>query len=352
MNEIKIIGYKSIRNATVALRPINILIGGNGSGKSNFLSFFEFLHHLYEQKLQNYVAMNGYIDRLLHQSEQSSTKIIAKLSFNEDKNAYGFGIEKSDDSFIFTKETLFYEKRGWDISENGKEALAKTSDVFRAKYIRNYLEGLKKYHFHDTGRNSPFNKASHVENDVYFLYEKGENLAAFLWMIRQNYPKVYRRLVKNIQGVAPYFSDFFLEPNETGYIKLQWKDQYSSMVYGASNLSDGTIRYIALATLFMQPKLPNTIIIDEPELGLHPFAIAELASLIQSVTNSGVQVIVATQSADLISYFEPEDIITVDQKEGASEFNRLDSNDLKVWLEDFSLGNLWQRSIIKNGQPV
>ena len=124
-----------------------------------------------------------------------------------------------------------------------------------------------------------------------------------------------------------------------------------SAIYGVNDLSDGTIRFIALAILFMQPSLPDTLIIDEPELGLHPNAIAKLAGMMKSAASRGTQVIVATQSSDLISYFSPEDVITVDMEDGASTFNRLSENDLSVWLEEYSLGDLWKRSIIAGGQP-
>ncbi len=350
MNKLNIVGYKSIRDATIVLHPINILIGGNGSGKSNFLSFFEFLNQLYEQKLQNYVALNGYLDKFLHQSDVPSTTLSAKLSFNNNVNAYSFDLEKSDDSFIIKLENLIYQGNEWDIAWNGREASVQTSEAVGATLIRTYLKGLKKYHFHDTGRNAPFNLPSHIENDVYFLYDKGENLAAFLWMIRENHPIHYKLIIKTIQSIAPYFSTFYLEPNATGYLKLQWQDKYSQMVYGATNLSDGTIRFIALAVLFLQPNLPSTIIIDEPELGLHPTAIKKFAGMVQSAVAKGSQVIVATQSVELINHFEPEDIITVDHKHGESQYNRLKKEDLALWLEDYTIGDLWQRNIIQGGQ--
>lgn len=213
------------------------------------------------------------------------------------------------------------------------------------------MEGLKKYHFHDTGKNSPFNQLSHIENDKYFLYEKGENLAAFLYNIQQNNPIVYNLIVKVIQSIAPFFSDFFLKPNDGANIRLQWQDKYSNFVYGVNDLSDGTIRFIALTILFMQPTLPKTIIIDEPELGLHPFAIAKLAGMIQSAAAKGAQVIIATQSSDLISYFQAEDIIAVDQKNGESQFNRLNAEELALWLDDYTIGDLWKRNIIQVAQP-
>ena len=132
---------------------------------------------------------------------------------------------------------------------------------------------------------------------------------------------------------------------------MQWKDKYSSTVYGPSDLSDGTLRFIALTTLFMQPTLPGSIIIDEPELGLHPFAIQKLAGMIKSVAAKGTQVIIATQSTDLVSLFEPQDVITVNQVNGETTLRRLSDTELSMWLDEYTLGDLWKQNIIKGGQP-
>ena len=123
------------------------------------------------------------------------------------------------------------------------------------------------------------------------------------------------------------------------------------MIYGPTDLSDGTIRFIALTVLFMQPWLPKVIIIDEPELGLHPVAIEKLAGLIKIAAQQGTQVIVATQSAELISNFQPEDVLTVNQHDGETIINRLSSEDLQTWLDDYTLGDLWKQNIMKGGQP-
>ena len=351
MDYIKIHNFKSIKDVDIELRPINILIGANGSGKSNFLSFFEFLNNLYERKLTEYIALNGGEDKFLHHGSKVSDLIIVQLRFNDKRDGYSFGLKKGVNGLIFQYESLMVNLGIVNISTFEKESNLKTSADIQAHYILDYLKGLKKYHFHDTGKNAPFNKTSHIPNDTYFLYEKGDNLAAFLYDIQQKHPIVYNRIIKVIQSIAPYFSDFYFQPNTEGYLRLLWQDKYSSTVYGATDLSDGTIRFMALTTLFMQPNLPQTIIIDEPELGLHPFALSKLAGMIKSAASKGSQVIVATQSTDLLSYFEPDDIIAVDQRDGASVFNRLKQEDLDVWLTDYSLGELWKRNIITEGQP-
>ncbi|MDR0603834.1 MAG: AAA family ATPase [Bacteroidales bacterium] len=352
MDYIEIEGYKSIKKQRIDLKDINILIGSNGSGKSNFISFFEFLNRLCNRTLNNYVALKGGEDKILYNGQKTTDKISFKIEFNNGENGYAAVLQVGDTGLIFTEERLIY--KGDDrvnISHASREANLKVTDNYRAKNIITYLNGFRKYHFHDTGEKSPFTQMSNIENDIYYLYEKGENIAAFLYNIREKHVIVYNRIVDMIQRVAPYFSDFYLQPNSEKLLRLQWKDKYSNIIYGVNDLSDGTIRFIALAILFLQPNLPETIIIDEPELGLHPIATAKLAGMIKSAVSKECQIILATQSADLISYFQPENMLTVDQINGESIFKRLDTNSLAIWLEDYTIDDLWKRNIITSGQP-
>ena len=354
MQKIDIKGYKSIKNLSLPLQAINILIGANGSGKSNFLSFFDFLKQIYNRNLQEFVALKG-IDTFLHKGDKITQEISTHLYF-KNTNGYSFTIKKGDAGFIFTEEGMWYSRNTYfndnaPIASFGTESTLRFQTMPRSGDIINYFNNLVKYHFHGTGKNSPFNKESNIKNDVFNLYEKGSNLGAFLYNIYKNDTIIYNLIIKTIQSIAPYFLDFFFRPENNGNLKLRWQSKHSPSVYGVNDLSDGTIRFIALTVLFMQPNLPETIIIDEPELGLHPTAIAKLAGLIKSAAAKNCQIIIATQSTDLISHFEPEDIITVDQINGESIFERLDSEKLKAWLEDFTIDDLWKRNIIATGQP-
>ena len=351
MDYIEIAGYKSIKDIKLKLTPINILIGANGAGKSNFISFFEFLNQLYDQKLEEYIPLRGGQDKLLFHGRKVSDEIKSHISFNEEVNGYSFTIKAGDDHMVFVNEDLWFKSNSWSMTSYSSKAMVKTNQTGRGAYVNNFLKGFRKYHFHDTSKNSPFTQLSHVDNDSYFLYEEGKNLAAYLYSIRKDHNTVYQRIIKTIQSIAPFFSDFYFKPNKEGLIRLQWEDKYNSSIYGATDLSDGTIRFVALATLFLQPSLPQSIIIDEPELGLHPFAIAKLAGMIQSVAARGTQVILATQSADLVNHFTPNEIVVVDQIDGESLFARLKEDELQSWLDEYSVGDLWQRNIIQGGQP-
>jgi predicted ATPase len=354
MKTIKIKGYKSFREIEVNLNRINLLIGSNGSGKSNFLSVFEMLGCAYDQRLASFVTNVGGVDKLLFQGKKVTDRIEVVVS--EDMNSYSLTLLEADGRFVIEHERLgfegFYESNFTDIASNQTETLLKGyNGMKRGEYIKQYMSQIRKFHFHDTGRRSPFTNDSHVINDAYRMYEQGQNLAAILYRIQKEDQKAYRRIIKVIQSVAPYFNDFYFEPTIADMIRLQWQDKYSSMIYGPTDLSDGTIRFIALATLFLQPVLPKVIIIDEPELGLHPVAIAKLAGLIKIAAQQGTQVIIATQSSELISNFTPEDVLTVNQRNGESYIERLDEDSLRHWLNEYTLGDLWKQNILKGGQP-
>ena len=183
------------------------------------------------------------------------------------------------------------------------------------------------------------------------LKNDGSNLAAFLYRLQQTEPQSLRVIEGVIRSIAPYFKGFKLQPSRIipDQIKLEWEQYNSDMYLDAQSFSDGTIRFIALATVLLQPDLPATIIIDEPELGLHPSAINKLAALMKR-TAKKTQLIVATQSVNLVDCFDAEDIVVVDRKDNQTEFKRLSSDDLSAWIDDYSMGEMWEKNVI-GGQP-
>lgn len=354
MDRIIIKGYKSFKEISFTLGKINLLIGSNGAGKSNFLSLFELLGRTFNQGLEQYVAIKGGVDKFLHQGRKVTS--IIETQIIQERNSYKLSLIEADGKLLVQNEQLGYRYAdSWDfetIATFVPETKIKTySGMKRGDYVREYLGQIRKFHFHDTGNRSPFASECHVRNDAQTLYEHGENLAPILFRIQQENPLVYRRIVQVIQSVAPYFLDFYFNPSPAETLRLLWQDKYSTMIYGPNDFSDGTIRFIALVVLFMQPWLPKLIIIDEPELGLHPVAIQKLSGLIKIAAQRGTQIIIATQSAELISNFDPEDVVTVNQKDGMTHMERLDSQELSHWLDEYTLGELWKQNILKGGQP-
>lgn len=133
-------------------------------------------------------------------------------------------------------------------------------------------------------------------------------------------------------------------------MRLEWQDKHSDIVFTGQDLSDGSLRFICLATLLLQPELPSVLLLDEPELGLHPTAIESLARLMKQAAARTI-VIVSTQSVNLVSTCAPEDVIVVDRNEqGASTLKRLEPQQLVQWLDEYSLGELWEKNVL-GGKP-
>jgi predicted ATPase len=188
-------------------------------------------------------------------------------------------------------------------------------------------------------------------NENRWLKEDAANLAPRLLRIREEWPPYYHRIVENLRLILPFFADFDLAEDRSGYVILQWRERDNDMVFSAPQAADGMLRCMALVTLLAQPEeeLPSVLILDEPELGLHPYAISVVAGLLRSISRH-VQVFIATQSTAFLDHFDPEDIVVLDRKGGETEFSRFEPDRLSSWLEEYSLSELWEKNVL-GGRP-
>jgi predicted ATPase len=347
-------GYKSIAECDLDLGRLNVLIGANGAGKSNFIGFFRLINRILDQQLQTAVGLAGGPDALLHFGRKKTEELRAELYFGN--NGYRFTLQPTQDNrMMFYQEALWWNLHGdWHPSSGHFETNYKERSNHGAiwGYVVPAMHSWRVYHFHDTS-GSALVKQIHNINDNEYLRDDARNLAAFLLRLRNHHDEHYQRIVKAIRLVAPFFGDFYLRPTVDNQekIQLEWTEQGQEGLFTASALSDGTLRFMCLATVLLQPEefMPAAILIDEPELGLHPFAISVLAGLMKSASQKH-QLIVSTQAVELVNEFDAEDLIVVDKRGGSSTFKRPDTSALSEWLAEYSLGDLWKKNLL-GGRP-
>ncbi len=369
LTKIKIEGFRSLRSLDLALDPLNIFIGANGAGKSNLIEFFTMLNFALTGSLQLYVARKGGTQAILHYGAKRTPVLHGQLEFTgpQATSRYRFTLAHSTgDRFVYTDEQVEYlsasrerpfsDSLGVGHTESKLLPLAKSSGTGArqtvARVFVNRLKEVQAYHFHDTSDESMLRSYQDV-NLNHILLNHGGNLASFLYALQETKPEHFERIIHTFQTIVPYVRNLVLRPDvlNPGRILLRWRDRNPDYEFGAHQLSDGSMRALALVTALLQPEetMPGIILLDEPELGLHPAGIAIVASLIRSVSKTR-QIIVSTQSPRFLAEFEPEQVVVVERQEddlgyGESVFTRLDSESLRGWLEDYDLGTLYEMQV-------
>ncbi len=360
LEQLKIKNFKSIRDQTLRLGRLNVFIGGNGAGKSNLVGVFHFLNRVVSGDLQNYTGETGGADSLLHFGRKQSPSLSVELEFAEGDyaNGYSFDLRPTvEDRFIFSRESFWFHDRsrfatGLPIELGAGYAEARVAKATQriAEHVRQDLDSYRIHHFHDTSSSAKVKQTGDLDDNLRLQIDAG-NLAAFLYRLQLKSTGHFENIQDTIRQIAPFFEGFRLEPSRLNpdKIRLEWREKGSETYFNAHALSDGTLRFMCLATLLLQPTMPNVILLDEPELGLHPAAISLLAALLESAAQR-TQILVATQSVTLVNQFTPESVWVVERGDRHSVFKRLESADMSTWLDDYGLGELWEKNII-GGRP-
>lgn len=369
LDGITVLGFKSIRALEdFELRPLNFMIGSNGAGKSNFLNLFRMLAELADRRLQLFIRGEGGPDALLFGGRRRTPSLGVALNFDSGSCRYRFSLEPAANAMAFGAEHIrpgvadYLDSAApgtrtssqFGTAWGGGHSEARLTDIGRGKFVAEVLPQMKQwrvFHFQDVSRMAQVRFLSKARDNLRLKSDAG-NLAPFLTFLDKRYPESYRRIVETVRLAAPFIWDFVHRRDDGNDVELEWREVNDpETVRGPFQLSDGTLRFICLATLLLQPPhlQPNPILIDEPELGLHPYALTLLAEMLQQASES-CQVIVSTQSADLISHFAPEDVVVVDRKGLESVFQRLESKRLSDWLKEYTLGELWNMNIL-GGRP-
>ncbi len=364
LKKITLKGFKTIQSLE-NFEPgrLTALIGPNSVGKSNFISFFHMMSWALAApgNLELFVSQQGGASTLLHDGPARTREIETEITLQTDagENQYAFRLVfAAGDTLIFADERYRFSRSQYPTIAKWTETRAGYHDPqlpilaaedTTARVIRDILRKIIVYQFHNTSDTARI-RSKWQMHDNRWLKEDAANIAPVLLRLRENDGKCYQRIVDTIRLIVPFFSDFELEPQYDSLL-LGWRERNSDQMFSASQASDGMLRIMALVTLLLQPEqdLPDVLILDEPELGLHPYAINIVGGLIRAVSTR-IQVILATQSMPLVDCFEPEDIVVVERAGRNSAFKRLDSESLGGWLENYSISELWEKNVL-GGRP-
>ncbi len=368
IDTLKISGFRGIKHAQIELRDINVLIGANGTGKSNILSAFGLLERIADASFDRAISEMGGSNFVLYGGNKvtNSAKIKMVFESNKQKNEQSYQLELlySDENKPILKETIkipnstsshFFTHDSTFLNENNlRLRIGKNYNQEIVKYaakMQTFLSQARVHHFTDSSKQARFRQSCLINDNRYLKFDAG-NLAAWLYRFSKTQVKQFEFFENLMRRVIPGFDRFALSPdplNET-LIRLEYRDTRHDLLLTASYFSDGSIRFIALAALLLFNP-PPIILIDEPELGLHPTALQLVADLIRQASFES-QIIVATQSADFLNQFEPDQILVVEREENSEEtlVKRLDATELAGWLEDYSIGDLWLKNVL-GGKP-
>ncbi len=359
IKSITIEGFRSLRSIqNLELPRLSVLIGANGAGKSTLIRFFEMLSWMLKSKnLQEFVLRHGGGDDQFFMGARKTPRIHAELCL---ETSTGYNDYRFDLAHISAGDTVMvmneaYRYSAHDIPTKAKwteiEAVGKESSLLEKKHktaqtIVNLLRQCSTYQFHDTS----INAAMHNRWDVtesFRLRSDGGNLAAVLLDLRKTDGKRYELIVRQIRRVLPAFKDFVLE-EEAGKVLLRWVGNQSDKIFGSHLTSDGSLRLFCLLTLLNLPptRLPDVMLFDEPELGLHPHAITLVAEMFKRLSKRR-QILIATQSPYLVDCFELENIIIASANNGETLLRNLPREQYQAWLDDdYQLSDIWLKQVV------
>ena len=382
IESIKIQGFRSLADVELTDLPnATVLIGPNGSGKSNIFLFLEMLRQMLRyRRLGEFVARHGGADDQLFGGSARTPEIFTSIGLKNGDGQHTYDVTlhfAQTDIFICSGEHLISKRDGFpmemrnsvrpgggsesglmsprsDEQEDEMEESIRTSPFISSflrsrSAFRNLFGEIALHQFHNTGFNSNIKKSWDVTDNAR-LRADGANLAAILFRLEREDTRRYDYICNLINRILPTFDRFDLVESY-GKVMLRWKVRGSDKTMGAHLTSDGSLRYFCLVTLLNLPEemLPSVILLDEPELGLHPSAVGLIGAMIKRMSRKR-QVIVATQSPLLVDEFAPNEIFVTELKEGRTKITRQNEEYLSVWLEEFSTGELWQKNVL-GGHP-
>lgn len=328
LRSISIEGFKSIKSIVdLKMKPLNVIIGSNDTGKSNFLDFFKMLRAVGEGTLDAWTILEDGQDAVFHNGIDNTKEIIGELAFDNDLLKIRLGMNKYNKR-IFLPPVIHGQTQ---------ENLGFLSGI-RCYPPYNHLPG---YRSHDIGCLDCYD----ITQPLPDLF----SLAPALYAISRTDKKILYRIEQIIRFVSPSFDGFVFDDqaqvHHQPFVQMRWKRKGSEQTIALDKMSHGTLRFAVLATALMQPVMPPMILIESPELDLGPRAIAILADLFRAASEQ-TQIIVVTQSSALVDHLDIENLIVAENiRIDGTQLMRPKAEEYAEWLKDYSLGELWRKNV-------
>lgn len=350
------------------LKPLNVLIGANGSGKSNFLELIDLMRSTVSDTNAIFTRGGGVNEWIwkgasdnaaslaLTISEEDGAEIRHSLKFTSNEHRYMILGEKIDSPM---SETDYYEYAEGKYTINGEEPYSKKilqsnksvlvqylphSEIYpQFEYLENTYKNIGIYRNWTFGQNAAIRKPQPADLRTDKLESDFTNLGLVLSRIRRE-PKVKKNLIYQLQHFYQGVTDYDIAI-EGGYVQILFFE--GDYTIPASRLSDGTLRYLCLLAILLDPKPPVMICLEEPELGLHPDILPQLTDLLIEASER-TQLVITTHSDVIVDALtdHPDSILVCEKYEGQTSIHRLESEKIKPWLEDYRLGDLWSKGQI------
>jgi predicted ATPase len=350
---LRLSGWRSIVDETIELGPLNVVVGGNGSGKSNLLSVFRVLNAMIGGRLQSLFAADRAVDDAtddwIHHGVNRAKAIAVSLVLQTRTgvSTYGAAWERAGDGRMpFVDERIGFMRDGREepyqrlLGDGHLET--QLSDVSNrgdhtARVIHNFLARSRFYSFSDLSADSLVRRPCPVQQNR-FLAPNGQNAAAVLWRYQREHPDVFERIEAVVRQAFPEIQSILPRLSPDGkLVSIDWKRRGTGNRFSLHTVSNGAILFLLMAMLTCQPsaELPLIMAIEEPELGLSPRGIDQLAELMRQASQE-CQILVTTHSPYLVDACDTEHVIVASQQNHQSQFRRLSDTALEAWLDEYT----------------
>lgn len=376
---IRVQGFRRLRDVDLKLRPLNVLIGANGCGKTSLLDVFSLLSASAKGDLREMISDIAGIDSNLttlrgvagekarfarcELDKQVQTLGYAPLkysiTFKPSKTSYEIPDESLTQQTDMTKsvpmkhlEVMHGRVRYYDpnarqlmvpnwVYDPWESALSQVPNMYQEPgTFRRTLGSSTHYHALDVSSRAPVRLPQQMR-EAKLPGPNGEDLAACLYWMREADPDRFETIEDTLRVAFPSFERLNFPPVAAGLLAITWKEQDVKYPFYMHQLSEGTLRFLWLVTLLYSPGLTEVTLLDEPEVSLHPELLSILADCLRDASQR-TQLIVATHADRLVRFLKPEEVVILDMEDGATTATRADELDLDAWLSEYTLDQVWQ----------